>query len=203
MLFDGPTGKLEGELTRVSGAKAAAVLCHPHPQMGGSMHDGVVGTLKGSFLEQGISTLCFNYRSVGASDGAYDKGTGEVDDVLAAADRVRVETGASRLILAGYSFGGVMALKAVQTARPDALLLIAPALSMAPDLAPPEIPGLVVLAARDQFVDIEQARNRFGDNAVIEIMDTDHFFSGQHESLGDRVSKGLAELARVSGLAWN
>ena len=167
------------------------------------MHDSVLNTLNDSFLGQGVSTLRFNYRGVGASDGAYDNGMGEADDVLAAVDWAREETGAGHLILAGYSFGGVMALKAVRAAQPDALVLVAPAVSMDSDLARPEIPSLVVLADEDRFVDVEQTRNWFGDDAVIETMETDHFFFGQHELLGERVGQRLAELIRVSGRAWN
>ena len=77
MLFDGPAGQLEGELVSVTGSEVAAVLCHPHPQMGGSMHDMVLGAVHESLNELGVTTLRFNYRGVGASEGSYDSGTME------------------------------------------------------------------------------------------------------------------------------
>lgn len=190
MLFEGPSGKLEGELNTVTGARVAAVLCHPHPQMGGTMHDAVLGAVESALLSLEITSLKFNYRGVGASEGSYDNGRGETEDVFAAVHWLRENTDAERLILAGYSFGGVMALQAAEQTRPDALLLVAPAVAMAADLAKPELPGLVVLADQDQFVDVTETRNWFETGKPLQIatIDTDHFFFGQHEAIAAAIS---------------
>jgi len=84
---------------------AAAMLCaHPHPLMGGSMRDVVTEAVIAAFFRAGYSTLRFNFRGVGGSEGAYDDGVGEQNDILAAADFL-CRRGKSDVALAGYSFG--------------------------------------------------------------------------------------------------
>lgn len=194
MLFEGPVGQLEGELVSVPGSEVAAVLCHPHPQMGGSMHDAVLGAVHDALVAQGVTTLRFNYRGVGASDGSYDNGQGETEDTLAALQWLRANTEAKRILLAGYSFGGVMALRAAGEAEPDALLLVAPAVSMAGDLAKPGMPVVVILAEQDQFVDVDETRDWFAEGAAIETIATDHFFFGEHETIGQQIAGHTAVL---------
>ena len=194
MLFDGPAGSLEGELDIVSGARTAAVLCHPHPQMGGTMHDAVLSAVQAELARLEVTTLKFNYRGVGASDGSYDNGQGETDDVLAAARWIRENADAERLIIAGYSFGGVMALRAAEPANPDALLLVAPAVSMAGNISRPEMPALVILAEQDQFVDVNETRDWFGESHHVVTLDTDHFFFGQHDAIGNAINDRFESL---------
>lgn len=194
MLFEGPAGKLEGELDTVSGARVAAVLCHPHPQMGGTMHDAVVSAVQDELARLGVTTLRFNYRGVGASEGSYDNGQGETEDVLAAVHWLRENSDAKRLVLSGYSFGGVMALRACEKTNPDVLLLVAPAVSMAGELSRPDVPGLVLLAEKDQFVDVNETRDWFGDNQHIATLDTDHFFFGQHDAIGNVIRDQVGTL---------
>ena len=110
IFFDGPEGQLEGLLV-LRESRMGAVLCHPHPLYGGSMHDTLLGSLHTAIASQNCSTLRFNFRGVGSSDGDHDKGDGEVSDLVAAVDYLHSK-GSGEIILAGYSFGAAMCLKA-------------------------------------------------------------------------------------------
>jgi uncharacterized protein len=105
-------GALEAIL-RERGQAGGAVICHPHPLYGGSMQNNVVEAIEEGFVLSGLSTLRFNFRGVGYSEGAYDEGSGETQDVIAACAFMRDLIGhEGRLVLAGYSFGAWVASKA-------------------------------------------------------------------------------------------
>jgi uncharacterized protein len=93
---------------------SGVVICHPHPQYGGSMHNGVVDAIEDGFSQSGFTTLKFNFRGVGGSTGFYSEGIGETDDVLDACMFLmqQLQEG-GRFVLAGYSFGAWVAGKAV------------------------------------------------------------------------------------------
>ena len=103
--FDGPQGRLEGLWDDPGRGLAPALILHPHPAHGGSMHSKVVYTVFRVLHEAGRPTLRFNFRGVGASQGSYSGWDGEVGDVAAAAAFVRRETGMAPIWLAGFSFG--------------------------------------------------------------------------------------------------
>lgn len=102
----GPAGGLEALLWEpAEAARAAAVVCHPHPLFGGTMHNRVVFQFEKAFAATGRATLRMNFRGAGASEGAHDEGRGETADVRAAADElIRLVPGAAIDVL-GYSFG--------------------------------------------------------------------------------------------------
>ncbi len=105
-------GALEAIL-RERGQAGGAVICHPHPQFGGSMHNNVVESIEEGFVLSGFSTLRFNFRGVGYSEGTYDEGNGEIRDVVAACTFMRnLIDHEGRLVLAGYSFGAWVASRA-------------------------------------------------------------------------------------------
>ena len=105
-------GGLEAILNE-QGRRGGVVICHPHPLFGGSMYNNVVEAVEEGFVLSGFSTLRFNFRGVGDSEGAYDEGNGEVNDVIAACKFMRDLPGAGgRLVLAGYSFGAWVASRA-------------------------------------------------------------------------------------------
>lgn len=108
----GPAGRLEAVLnTGRDDAPYAVLLCHPHPKGGGTMHNKVVYHAMKSFSSFGLPTLRFNFRSVGLSEGSFDEGRGEQDDVRAALDWL--ETNLKRPVLfAGFSFGSYVGLRA-------------------------------------------------------------------------------------------
>jgi alpha/beta superfamily hydrolase len=103
--IEGPAGRLEAVLRAARPARAAAVVSHPHPLHGGTLHNPVVFHSDRELNRAGFSTLRFNVRGVGASSGAHDEGRGEVDDLACAADWLRGAAPGAALILVGYSFG--------------------------------------------------------------------------------------------------
>ena len=132
MTIDIPCGALRLEAVLQPGRGAgAAVICHPHPQYGGTMHNPAVLAVAEGLQQADYTTLCFNFRGVGRSTGHYGGGLAEQDDARAALAYVLAHTGASHAILAGYSFGAVVALAVgAATAAVDAIIAVAPPLAM-------------------------------------------------------------------------
>ena len=113
LTIDGPAGQIEAEVDEPgTPPRGVVVLCHPHPQHGGTMTNKVVQTLARAFVQMGYRCVRFNFRGVGASQGAWDEGRGEVDDALAVVAAVR-EPGLP-LALGGFSFGGFIAASAAK-----------------------------------------------------------------------------------------
>lgn len=106
-----PHGRLEAFFWKVDAALGAAVVCHPHPQHGGTMHNHVTYRLARAFRDQRISALRFNFRGVGRSTGTYDQGRGEVDDAQAALSFLAEQHPGTPLYAAGFSFGSRVALQ--------------------------------------------------------------------------------------------
>ncbi len=105
----GPAGRLEAIYRVMPGARTAAVLCHSHPQHGGSMYDRLLHRVACALHAAGVSTLRFNFRGAGASEGSFDGGAGEQDDVRAAIElAARDHRG---LALVGFSFGAWIGLR--------------------------------------------------------------------------------------------
>lgn len=130
LFIQGPAGQLEAIWSPTdSNTTRAAVICHPHPLHGGTMTNKVVTTLARTWRDAGVSTLRFNFRGTGVSDGVHDQGVGEADDLLAALDWLQKQ-GVSRLDLAGFSFGSWVAASAVSRLPAslvlDRLVLVAP-----------------------------------------------------------------------------
>lgn len=115
---------LEGALHETEGALAAVVL-HPHPRYGGDMDNHVVRNLCATLAASGATTLRFNFRGTGASGGTFDDGRGEGEDARAAARYVR-ERVDRPLVLAGYSFGAIIAATTAASIAPAALILVSP-----------------------------------------------------------------------------
>src|SRR6187402_1144068 len=100
----GPTGSIECAIDAPAGApRGLAVVCHPHPQFGGTMDNKVVQTLARAFVQLGWRCVRFNFRGIGGSAGAWDEGAGEIDDALAVIAAAR--TAGEPFMLAGFSFG--------------------------------------------------------------------------------------------------
>lgn len=111
--LDGPAGRLEALLEEPSDPpRLAALVCHPHPQMGGTMHTHAVYRIARAIRAAGGVTLRFNYRGVGRSAGRYDGGRGESEDTRAALDWLAADRPRLPLLSAGFSFGAWMATRA-------------------------------------------------------------------------------------------
>ena len=121
-MIAGPAGDIECAVDEPTGtALGVAVVCHPHPQHGGTLDNKVVQTLARAFLQLGLRSVRFNFRGVGASAGAWDDGRGEVDDALAVIRHFR--PAAQPWLLAGFSFGAYVASQAAAQLPDDAKLL--------------------------------------------------------------------------------
>ena len=126
-LIAGSAGKIEVVSHSPASPRAVAVIAHPHPLFGGTMDNKVVTTLARAFTEGGCATWRFNFRGVGASEGAHDEGAGETDDMVRVIEHARAQPGAPLpLMLAGFSFGGAVATRASCRIDFAQLVLVAP-----------------------------------------------------------------------------
>ena len=189
MNIQGPAGILQAQFDTATDAEGSvAILCHPHPQYGGSMHDGVLQTAADVLLANGVDCLRFNFRGVGGSEGSFDNGIGEAQDLLAVADWVSEAYADSPQWWLGYSFGAAMVWRAAQTAQPGRAILIAPPVGMLDfSGAPGGVEIDAIAGDRDDFVDTAKLQALDGVTAHI-IPGADHFFSGYHAQLADALS---------------
>jgi alpha/beta superfamily hydrolase len=185
-----PSGSLtlEGVLHLPARVPApGVVVCHPHPLYGGDMDHGVVAGLCRA-LADGLVALRFNFRGVGASEGAYDGGRGERDDAIAALEylRARPEVDPARLGLAGYSFGAMVASGAAAAAGVKALVLVSPPVGGSGLTIPPGVPALVVVGDADQLAPLAALRTAVAGQELtrLEIVaGADHFWWDGSERL--------------------
>jgi len=190
---------LEAErATPVGPSRASVVLCHPHPQYGGTMRSIVIGALFDALPGAGFTALRFNFRGVENSTGAHDEGNAELLDVQAAVGAA-AETraayaggGGEPLVLAGWSFGADMTL-ATADARLAAWIGIAPPLRFRSDfdaVAHDVRPKLLVLGQHDEFRDPASVVEATGDWNATEldvIAGASHFFVGRTDRVVDAV----------------
>ncbi len=189
----GPAGPIEAHLDDANEASGAfAVLCHPHPQYGGTMDDAVLSVLARGLTGAGVRCLRFNFRGVGASAGTHDGKGGEVDDLLAAVNWLRKEHLPENLILGGYSFGaGVVWQALARINPPDRVILVAPPLRFMPFAPQPvDFPLDVFAGDADTFVDAAALADLKGARAHV-IADADHFFSGKWRDLAAGIEAAL------------
>lgn len=155
--LSGPAGRLEciADVPAPDARRAAtAVLCHPHPQHGGTMRNKVVTIMERALRESGLATVRFNTRGTGESEGSFDDGKGELDDLLAVADWVRRTRPDDDVWLGGFSFGAWITLRATQDLPVRMLITIAPPVERYgfAELMPPNCPWLVVQGDEDEVV---------------------------------------------------
>ena len=153
----GPAGRIEAAYDKPDGppAPVLAIVCHPLPTEGGSMHNKVVTMTARALRESGIATLRFNFRGVGQSEGSFDNGDGELDDLRAIAAWARATHPDKALWLAGFSFGAWVSLRAAVEVQAAALISIAPPLGRSwafDDIALPAVPWLVIQGDDDEIV---------------------------------------------------
>ncbi|MEX2123713.1 MAG: alpha/beta fold hydrolase [Woeseia sp.] len=200
LFIEGSAGRLEAllESPQDGAAAASAVVCHPHPEHGGTMQNKVVHTLARAFIAKGFSTLRFNFRGVGQSEGKFDDGQGELLDALAAVQAMK-DRGRMKLWVAGFSFGAAIAIRAAAEARADGLVSVAPAISRI-SLAsgpPPQCPWLIVQGDRDELVDVADTiewANGLEPGPELQIFqETEHFFHGKLAKLRDAVESFIDE----------
>lgn len=169
--------------------RLAAVVLHPHPQYGGDMDNHVVTAIAAALAARSASTLRFNFRGAGRSQGSFDGGAGEADDARAAIAALREVAHGAMLVLAGYSFGAMVAAAVARDASLSALLLVSPPVGMGA-LAPLETgtPTLVVAGDRDQFAPAAAIRALTGGKCRAAVVEgVDHGWSSGVNSLVDEI----------------
>jgi uncharacterized protein len=180
---------LEAEWSAAAESHATAVLCHPHPQYGGTMRSVVISALFTALPERGISCLRFNFRGVEGSEGESSAGRDEPLDVLAALDAATEQAGSpGPTVLIGWSFGADMALT-IDDPRVAGWIAIAPPLRFRDAVEYEGIggdarPKLLILAAHDEFrapSEIEDATHLWSATRVEIVAGASHFFIGRTE----------------------
>jgi alpha/beta superfamily hydrolase len=199
VLFEATHINIEGLFHSMSGDKGV-VITHPHPLYGGNMYNNVVVSLVRMYQLAGYSTLRFNFRSVGASEGKYDNGVGEREDVKAALHYL-AQRGKKVLDLAGYSFGSwVNALTISELDNVSRMVMISPPVAFLDFTSvgfTPQI-QLVLAGSQDQIAPpklIENLLPTWNPEAHLEIIDgADHFYIGYTEKLESVLTAYLKNL---------
>jgi alpha/beta superfamily hydrolase len=183
LLFESTNIKIEGLFRSMPGDKGV-VITHPHPLYGGNMYNNVVESLVRMYQRAGYTTLRFNFRSIGSSEGEYDNGIGEQEDVKAALQCL-TQGGKKVLDLAGYSFGSwVNALAISKVDTVDRMVMISPPVAFMDFNSvglTPQI-QLVVAGSQDHIAPpklIEKLLPTWNPRAHLKVIDgADHFYVG-------------------------
>ncbi len=202
VIFNGADGRLEGRFVPGPSERAPiALLLHPHPQHGGTMHNKVVYTLNQAFLKIGYATMRFNFRGVGRSQGSYGRGEGELQDAASALDWMQQNNpNAASCWVAGFSFGAWIGMQLLMR-RPeiDRFIAVAPPANVFDFtfLAPCPSSGLIVQGDKDEVVPEESvvklvdklAKQRDIKVDYRVIKGANHFFSERLDKLEAMVSE--------------
>src|SRR5665213_815944 len=183
----GPSGQIESLFMQgnIPTQNMTAILCHPHPLFEGTMHNKVITTMAQTFRDLGIDSIRFNFRGVGQSAGTYGEGEGELQDCLAVVEWAKQNNPSHHIILAGFSFGGAIALRAANIVHPNLLITIAPALYTidTQTIETLTCPWIVVQGEKDDVIApntvYEWLTTRPEKPQIIRIEEAGHFFHGQ------------------------
>lgn len=196
VIFNAADLKLEGRLCKARGGKAAAIT-HPHPLYGGDMYNPVVEAICRAFHQKGYTTLRFNFRGTGRSQGAYDEGKGEQTDVISALGYLS-GLGAEAITLAGYSFGAwVNALSACRLGLDHPMVMVSPPVAFIDFKDISTLPGLtcVVTGSDDEIAPhdpISRMAPAWNKEAAFEVIEgADHFYFGFFNDLERVLSKHI------------
>ena len=203
LFIPGSSGKLEvvrGQPGSVP--RGIAVIAHPHPLHGGTMENKVVQTMFSTLLALGFVTAKFNFRGVGLSEGHYDHGIGEIDDVITVAKALNHQSGDDSarlpLLLAGFSFGGAIQLHAAHALIPDYLLLVAPSVA---HLKAPAVPetieyALIIQGDKDDVVLPETILDWATPTSqpIVFIPGAEHFFHGKLMILKNIITQSFRKI---------
>ncbi len=201
VIFNGPAGRLEGRYHHNKDPNApVAIILHPHSQFGGTMNNPIVHHLYYMFVKRNFSTLRFNFRGVGRSQGLFDSGQGELSDAAAALDWVQgFNKDARTCWIAGFSFGSWISMQLLMR-RPeiDGFISVAPPANLYDFsfLAPCPSSGLMINGASDSVVPTESViqlvdRLKTQRGIVIDhqvVPNANHFFENETDALMEVVS---------------
>jgi alpha/beta superfamily hydrolase len=207
LIIEGPAGQLEALLKEPAGeVSRVAIVCHPHPLFGGTMHNKVVYRIAKAFLNEGFATLRFNFRGTGRSQGTHDAGNGEQDDLRAVIRFTEEKYSGAELWLAGFSFGARVMLN-VGCAESHARALVAGGTPVSKydfsNFAGCDKPKLFIQGGADQFgsvEDLEKFVAGMKGSSQTKIIDgADHFFEGRLDEMQQAVTEFILSVARSSG----
>ena len=196
----GSAGRLEALYRELQDPAGAAVICHPHPLGGGTLHNKVVFRAARGLENANVATLRFNFRGVGASGGKHEEGEGEQDDVLAAIDWIRKRHPGKKLIAGGFSFGAWVATRAAcELADIDALFLIGTPVDKYDFgyLRNCEKPMLFLHGTQDEYGNVAKLDKlvesiRSAESVV--VTGADHFFTKQLEAVDETMRSWASEI---------
>src|SRR5579863_1134355 len=202
VFLEGPAGRLEATLWTASAVEPnfVAVVCHPHPLYGGTMHSKVVFQAAKALHQRGAAVLRFNFRGVERSEGVHDRGIGEQADVGAALDYLSAEFPGKPIILAGFSFGSWVGLQVgCEDARVNRLIgLGLPVDNPNVDLSYLRScakPKLVIQGGQDQFGSRANVEALFATvqkpKQLVIVEGADHFFTGHLDAVGVAINDWL------------
>lgn len=197
--LNGPAGKLEAVLwTPAHGAppRFAAVVCHPHPLFGGTLHNKVVYQAAKALDSRGGAVLRFNFRGTGLSEGKHDGGVGELEDVRAAVEFLVERFPEVPLLVVGFSFGCWVGLQVgCEDARVKRVIGIGAPVNDSDFsyLEKCSKPKLFVHGSNDEFGDVRKLEEKVnglpGEKKLVVVEGVDHFFTGKIEELGKAISE--------------
>ena len=190
LFLPGPAGRLEALLEEPEdlAPAEAALVCHPHPQHGGTMHNKVVYRIARGLRSTGSVVLRFNYRGVNLSEGSYADGEGELDDARVALDYLRERYPGLPFTVAGFSFGSRIALRlGCGIARRVIAVGFPAAYKDKASLDTCTTPRVFIQSTRDQFGSVEQIESivaALPEPKQLHLIDAqDHFFAGALDAL--------------------
>ena len=201
LFIEGPAGRIEALLDQ-PGAEPRpllAIICHPLPTEGGTMHNKVVTMTARALRESGATTLRFNFRGVGQSEGTFDDGDGELDDLRAVAAWAKAQHPDKVLWLAGFSFGAWVSLRAADELKVQLLISIAPPVGRSwsfDDITLPACPWLVIQGDDDEIVDATAVQTWIESlpmpPQLVQMPGASHFFHRKLIDLRGAVKHGVA-----------
>ena len=190
----GPAGDIEAllETPEAADSRHFGVVCHPHPLYGGTLDNKVVFTLARAFEELRAPTIRFNFRGVGTSAGTFERGVGESEDLLAVVSHGRQLFPGAALWLAGFSFGGAVAIRSAARAQPERLVAVAPGVTIL-DVGSvvPACPWLIVQGDADDVIEPRYVLDwvsRLAPQPQVSVLaGAGHFFHGRLHDLRQAV----------------
>jgi uncharacterized protein len=207
LFLQGPAGRLEAIFWKPQGVLSpslAAVVCHPHPLFGGTMHNKVIYQTAKSLDALGVPVLRFNFRGAGLSAGTHDRGRGERGDVQSAVDFLASEFPGVPLLLAGFSFGCWVGLRVgCEEARVTELIGLGTPVNNTDFsyLDRCAKPKLFVHGSNDEHGDVRKVEALVaslpGENRMVVVQDAEHFFAGKLDQLDGAITTWLTERLRL------
>lgn len=205
LVLQGPAGRIEALLQERDSHDhgVTAVVCHPHPLYGGTLHNKVAHRVASALFGMGVAVLRFNFRGVGASEGAFDRGEGELEDARAALGFLRERYPSARRWIAGFSFGSWVASRlAAGETDAEQLLLVAPPVHTQTfeEMRTSRVPKLVIQGTADDICKPENLERVFPQWAdpkhLIRVPGASHFFDKQLAELAEAILEGLRDAKR-------